>query len=140
MADTLLIYNLVAECRIGISEWEQANPQNVWIDLELDTDAAKAAAHDNVVDAIDYGTLVTAVKHVVQRKPYHLLETMAEAVASLILDEFATPQVLVRVKKRALPGIESAAVEVRRGVESYPRRKVAKEWLVSQRRTAVMGK
>ncbi len=112
MADTLRINSLVAECRIGVSEWEQANPQKVWLDLELEIDAAKAAAHDDVKDAIDYGELVTSVKSLVQDRSYRLLETMAEDVASLVLKQFRTPSVLVRAKKRALPGIESAEVEV----------------------------
>ena len=114
MADKLLIHDLVAECRIGIHEWEQAKPQQVWIDLELGIDAAQAAARDDVAATIDYGRLVTVVKQHAQRKPFRLLETLAEEVAALILTEFCTPEVTVRVKKRALPGIDHAAVELTR--------------------------
>ena len=114
MADRLFIHDLTASCHIGVSDWEQAKAQDVWIDLELEIDAAKAAAHDDVKDAVDYGALVTAVKSLVQGTSCHLVETLAEEVASLILSQFAAPQVRVRVKKRALPGIESAAVEVLR--------------------------
>ena len=114
MADKLVISDLVAECRIGVYEWEQANPQHVWIDLELAIDAAKAAALDDVKATIDYGRLVSAVTQHVQHKPFGLLETIAEDVASLILKEFAVSQVLVRVKKRALPGLDYAAVEITR--------------------------
>ena len=114
MADTLVIRDLVAECRIGVFEWEQAQPQKIWIDLELEIDAAKSAQQDNVDATIDYGKLVTAIRQLVQQKPYRLLETMAEEVAALILREFATPKVFVRVKKRALPGIDYAAVEITR--------------------------
>ena len=110
--DTLIIKDLVVECRIGVLEWEQATPQSVWIDLELEIDAAKAAAHDDVNTTIDYARLVAAVTQHAQGKPFHLLETMAEEMALLILKEFHTPQVLVRVKKRALPSIDYAAVEV----------------------------
>ena len=112
MPDKLIIHELVAECRIGVFDWEQARPQQVWVDLELSIDAAKAAGQDAVHETVDYGQLVTSVKQLVQRKPYRLLETMAEDVAALVLKQFPTPQVLVRVKKRALPGIESAAIEV----------------------------
>lgn len=114
MPDTLYIRGLLAQCRIGVFEWEQANPQALWIDLELEIDAAKAARRDDVAEAIDYGTIVTRVKGLVQERPYHLLETMAEKIAVFILAQFATSKVLVRVTKRALPGIESAAVEVLR--------------------------
>lgn len=112
MADALIIRDLVTECRLGVAEWEQVNPQKVWIDLELAIDAAKAASRDDVADAVDYGALVTAVKALAQERPYRLMETLAEAIALRILVQFGPPQVVVRVKKRALPGIESAAVEV----------------------------
>jgi dihydroneopterin aldolase len=110
--DRLLINGLTADCRLGVTDQEQATPQRVWIDLELAIDARRAAARDAVDDALDYARLVQVVSERVQRKPYRLLETMAEDVAAQILGQFATPEVLVRVHKRALPGIESAAVEI----------------------------
>ena len=114
MADRLSIHDLVAECHIGVFEWERARPQSLWIDLELEIDAARTTAGDDVQATIDYGRLVTSVKQLVQSKPYRLLETMTEEIAALVLKEFATPAVLVRIKKRALPGIEYAAVEITR--------------------------
>jgi len=114
MADKLLIHDLIAECRIGVFEWEQAHPQNIWIDLELEIDAKTAAARDDVNAAIDYGRLVTIVKQHIEHKPFNLIETMAEEVATLILKEFKPTQVVVRVKKRALPGVDFAAVEITR--------------------------
>ena len=112
MADTLCINGLSATCRVGVHEWEQANPQQVLIDVELEINAAKAAARDDVVDALDYERLVSAVQQLAQERTYRLLETMAEDIATLILQVFDTPQVLVRVTKRALPAIHSAAIEI----------------------------
>lgn len=114
MSDTLLLHEIVAECRLGVFEWEQAKPQAVWIDVELEIDAARAAAQDDVKAAVDYAQLVTRIKALAKSRPYHLLETLAEAVASVVLGEFETSKVRVRVKKRALPGIDYAAVEVTR--------------------------
>jgi len=112
MPDTLLIKDLAASCRIGVFEWEQATPQSIWIDLELAIDAGRAAAKDDLRDAVDYGRLVTTVKQHAEHHRFRLLETLAEGLAQLVLKEFATPQVRVRVKKRALPGVEHAAVEI----------------------------
>ena len=112
MDDKLVIEGLGTECRIGVTEAERATPQKIQLDLELAIDAAKAAAHDDVRDALDYAALVSTVTQHVQRKPYHLLETLAEDVASHILSKFPTTNVRVRIKKRALPSIEYAAVEV----------------------------
>ncbi len=114
-ADRLLISDLLTSCRVGVTGWEQARPQPIWIDVELQVDAARAAATDDLQHAIDYAHLVTLVREAVQVKVYKLLETMAEEVAALILKEFHPPQVIVRVKKRALPDVGYTAVEVIRG-------------------------
>ena len=112
MADTLRIQDVEVACRLGVQEWEQAAPQTIWIDLDVAIDAARAAARDDVREAVDYGRVVTAIKALAQQQPYRLMETLAEAVAQRILQEFQTPRVVVAVKKRALPGIGYAAVEV----------------------------
>ena len=113
-SDYLAIHGLIVQCRLGVLEVEQANPQEVRIDLELAIDAKRAAARDDVNDAVDYARLVTAVKQLVEGNAYRLMETMAEDIASLILQEFPTPEVEVKVAKQALPGIDSAAVEITR--------------------------
>lgn len=114
MPDTLVISELAAQCRVGVSEEERATPQPIWVDLEVAIDAAAAARRDDVQDALDYAALVSTVKQCVESKPYHLLETIAEDVAAVVLQRFETKQVFVRVKKRALPGIGYAAVEITR--------------------------
>jgi dihydroneopterin aldolase len=114
MADTLLLQGIAVECRLGVYEWEQQTPQTIWIDVELAIDASRAAAQDDVCAAIDYSRLVDAIKQLAQRSAYRLMETLAETIASHILSAFKTPQVLVRVKKRAVPGIDYAAVEISR--------------------------
>ena len=66
---------------------------------------------------------MTSVKLLAQQKPYRLLETLAEAIATRALAQCGTARVTVRVKKRALPGIDYAAVEVER-TAARPRRPV----------------
>ena len=114
MADILRIQDLAAECRIGVTEEERAAPQTIWVDLEVAIDAARAAARDDVRSTVDYAALVGSVRELAQGRPYQLLETIAEEVASLVLGESGTSWVRVQVRKRALPGIGYAAVAVER--------------------------
>lgn len=114
MHDRLLIHNLIAQCRLGVTEAERSRPQSVWIDLELAIDATRAAAQDAVEDAVDYARVVSVVRQRAEATPYRLLETLAQVLALLILETFHVPRVMVRVKKRALPGIDDAAVEIAR--------------------------
>ena len=114
MSDRLILQDIEASCRLGVYEWEQTTPQPVWIDLELAIDAVRAAASDQVGEAVDYAALVAAVRELAQRQRYRLLETLAEAISSLMLTRFKTRWVRVRVKKRALEGMGYAAVEIER--------------------------
>ncbi len=123
-ADRLIVEGIEAECRLGVSEWEQEKPQPIWVDLELSIDAKRAAAQDDVKDAVDYAALVAAVREEAQRRPVKLLETLTEAIAELVLEQFGTKRVRVRVKKRALQGIGYAAVEVERTQVRRPGRRV----------------
>ena len=114
MSDWLKIHDLVVECKIGVFDWERNEAQKIWVDLEIPTDARKAAAADDVKHAIDYGAIVTAIRNHVQHKTYKLLETMAEDIAGIAVKQCRATQVSVRVKKRSLPGVGEAVVEITR--------------------------
>ena len=112
--DKLIIHKLEAACRVGVTEEERAVAQPIWIDLELPIDAQRAAAHDELRDSLDYARVVEVARRAADDRAFRLLETLAEVVASTILREFEIAEVTVRVRKRALPGIEYAAVEITR--------------------------
>ncbi len=112
--DRLTVAGIQAVCRIGVTEAERASVQPIAIDVELPVDAAKAARAERVEAAVDYAALAEAVKRIAEGRPYVLLETLAETVADAVLQEFEVPRVRVRVVKRALAGIDYAAVEIER--------------------------
>ena len=114
MADMLKMYDVVIETHVGVFEWERKELQKIWLDIELPVDARGAARVDDVQHVVDYGAIVTQVRQHVGQRTYHLMETIAEEAAQLILDHFPTDQVQVRVKKRALPGMDHACVEILR--------------------------
>lgn len=114
MADMLKIYDLTIEAHVGVFEWERKELQKIWLDIELPIDARGAARADDVHHVVDYGALVTQVRQHVAQRTYHLMETIAEETAQLILEHFPTEAVQVRVKKRALPGVDHACVEILR--------------------------
>ena len=114
MADRLILHDITTECRLGVFDWERAKPQRIWVDVELAIDAGKAASRDDVRDAVDYAQLVVVIRQTAQAQPYRLLETLAERMAQTILIEARTPWVRVHIKKRALEGMDYAAVEVER--------------------------
>ena len=112
MSDWLKIHDLVIETKIGVFDWERNEAQKMWVDLEIPVEARKAAAKDDVKLTIDYGALVTAIRNTVQHRTYKLIETMAEEIAGIAVGQFKAPRVSVRVKKRSLPGVGEAVIEI----------------------------
>lgn len=70
------------------------------VDVELRTDTRAAAASDSVTDAIDYAQVVETCRHTVEDESHHLLETVAERLATALLAATSAASVRVRVAKR----------------------------------------
>ena len=85
MIGTAGLKGLRVECVVGIYAHERSQSQNVQFDLELDYDFTAAARSDAIGDAVNYEHVATAVTELVQLRKFQLLETMAEAVSSMIL-------------------------------------------------------
>lgn len=109
--------NLRVDCVVGIYPQERATPQPVLFDIELDYDFASAAISDAIEDAMDYDGAATAVTALVQERKFALLETMAEAVATCLLEQMP-PVRTVRLeirKPHAVSAADCSFVRVERG-------------------------
>ena len=114
--DIIFLNDLRIETTIGIFEWERRIRQTVTLDIEMATDAARAAASDRIEDALDYKAITKRVIEFVSESEYQLVETLADRVASLIRDEFSVPWVRLRLNKRyAIRGATDVGVIVERG-------------------------
>ena len=114
MPDWLKIHDLATECKLGVLDWEKEKPQPIWVDIELVIDARKAAQNDSVQDAVDYAALVALVKTAAAEQAFNLMETLAERLAARVLGKVRTQRLIIRVKKKALPDVGFAAVEIER--------------------------
>ena len=114
--DILYISQLRVETVIGVYEWERHIRQVVLLDLEIATDVARAAATDNIADALNYKAVAKRVAAFVEGTRFQLVETLAERVAERVLDEFGVPWVRLRVcKEGALRGVKEVGVLIERG-------------------------
>lgn len=107
--DRIFLRELKVEAVIGIWEWEQRISQTVSIDLEMATDARAAAATDTVVSTLNYRDVAKRVQAFVANSRFHLVESLAESVARLIIEEFNVAWIRVSVAK---PGAIRGAREV----------------------------
>ena len=113
--DKLRIVGLEVSARIGVHAWEQHVRQRLSIDLEFETDAARAATSDDLADAMDYGAIARDVVDFVGTTQFRLIETLAEHIARRLLDSFRITLLTVRVHKPgAVPGARDISIEIRR--------------------------
>jgi len=97
--DKILISSIDCVAAIGVTAEERTIKQRLSIDVEVLTDAARAAQTDSLKDAVDYSKVSILVMEVCRSRDFHLIETLAELLASRILADFPVPQVRVLVRK-----------------------------------------
>jgi dihydroneopterin aldolase len=107
--DAVLIRDLKVPTVIGVHPWERLRPQALLLELELGCDAARAARHDAIGDALDYEAVAKRVVALGAAESYQLLESFAERVAAVLQDEFGVARVVLTVRK---PGALREAREV----------------------------
>lgn len=114
--DTIYINGLKCACTIGVWEWEKAITQTLTLDIELATNAAKAAENDNIKDALDYQAITERVLDYAKNNPFELIETLAERLAAVILGEFETPWVRIKLDKgQAVKSVKNVGIVIERG-------------------------
>ncbi|NIL94622.1 MAG: dihydroneopterin aldolase [Woeseiaceae bacterium] len=114
--DIIFLHDLRIETVIGIWEWERKIRQTVAIDLEMAVDIRKAAATDSVDDTLNYKLVAKRLQEFVGESDFQLVETLAEKVAAIVLEEFEVAWVKVRVNKPgAIRGARDVGVLIERG-------------------------
>jgi 7,8-dihydroneopterin aldolase/epimerase/oxygenase len=97
--DKIFIHALKTETIIGIYDWERQVRQTVLIDVEISADIRKAALTDSIEDTLNYKRVAKRVLAFVEASQFHLVETLAEHLAMLILEEFGVGWVRITLSK-----------------------------------------
>ena len=104
----------------GRNDEERVLGQPFEVDLEAELDLTAAGASDDIVDSVSYTDLYRVAKRHVEGPGRNLVEAVAHAIASEILDTYLVESVRVRVIKVRPPikgGVLAGA-----GVEVFRRR------------------
>jgi len=113
--DLIYLHDLAVDCIIGIWEWERRTTQAVTIHLDMAVDVRRAAATDRIEDTLNYKAVAKHVIAFVGDSRYQLVETLAEKIAELVLEEFQVSWVRVAVnKKGAIRGAADVGVIIER--------------------------
>jgi len=114
--DIVFIKQLEVITTIGVYDWEKSLQQKLYFDLEMAFDNKPAAASDDINLALNYFSVSEKVSQFAQHHQFELIETMAESVAALIMEEFSVPWIKLTLHKPgALPKAQSLGVQIERG-------------------------
>ncbi len=114
--DIIFLRALKIETIIGIYDWERKNKQTVILDLDMGTDIRSAAQSDNIEDTLDYKAISDRLIAFVENSRFMLVETMAEQITDILLQEFKIPWVRLQVnKKGAIGGDSDVGIIIERG-------------------------
>jgi dihydroneopterin aldolase len=115
MTDTVSIRDLRVPTVIGVHDWERQTEQVLVFALDMTADVARAAAHDDLADTLDYSAVAATVASVVTAGKFQLIETAAERVAQRLLDGHGLDWVRVEVAKPIMPDGYTAVITIERG-------------------------
>jgi len=103
----------------GVFKEETKLGQRFRVDLVIELDLKKAGETDSLEYSVNYASLYKVCQHIVEGKPYKLVESVAEQIAVKILADFSLiNDCTVKVVKPdpPIPGhYKEVAVEIRRG-------------------------
>jgi len=118
VSDRIVLANMQFDGRHGEHDWERATAQPFEVDVELRLDLGPAGRSDDLAKTVDYGRVFDIAREIVESRTFHLLEKLAETIATEVLVTFPlVDEIGVRVRKPKvkLSGkLDYAGVEIRR--------------------------
>lgn len=115
--DLVFVRDLRIDAVIGVYAWERDIRQTLVFDLEMAVDLERAAASDDIADAVDYGAVSERLREFVGASEYRLVETLAVRCAALLRDEFGVRWLRLTVNKRGAVGAGTdVGIVIERGV------------------------
>jgi dihydroneopterin aldolase len=114
--DIIYLNDLRIDTIIGIYDWERRVKQTISLDLEMASDIRKAASSDYIEDTLNYKAVAKRLISFVESSEFQLVETLAERITEIVLNEFQVPWVRLRLNKQgAVRGARDVGVIIERG-------------------------
>ena len=111
----VFVRDLVIDCLIGVHRHERDGSQRVRINLDLTVFESEAPIDDRLANVLCYEELITKVRNIATAGHVNLVETLAERIAGLCLQEPDVETVRVRVEKLdVFSDASSVGVEIER--------------------------
>jgi FolB domain-containing protein len=115
-SDQIHIEQLEVFARVGVPADERANPQRVTINLTIWPKQGFSKLEDDIGRTTDYAEVCRSTCNFLEERTDNLIETLASALASHILQEFGARAVEIEVRKFVLSQTQYVSATVRREV------------------------
>ncbi|HIJ38513.1 MAG TPA: dihydroneopterin aldolase [Rhodospirillaceae bacterium] len=112
----VFVRDLELQANIGVHSHEQDRPQRIRINLDLAVrESETAAASDDLATVVCYEQVVSAIRTIVLAGHVNLVETLAERIAAMCLEDRRVRVARVRVEKcDVFADAASVGVEIER--------------------------
>ena len=114
MVDRIFVDNLHLGCRIGVTDAERLNPQEVILDVSLFLDLEPGAASGSLDDTVNYKEYVERLSGFVSNGEFVLLEALAGGIAGLSLSYPGVEKVTIKARKSKYSKEPSIGIEMTR--------------------------
>ena len=113
LLDTIFIRDLHLRCIIGVNDDERRAKQDIVINVAMNADLRAAGKSDKLEETVDYKAIKKRILGLVEDSAFFLVESLAENIARLCLENERVIRTRVTVDKPgALRFARSVAVEI----------------------------
>jgi len=112
--DQIHIEQLEIFARVGVTESERASPQRLTLTISVWPNKSSENLEDDITQTANYSAVCAAARDFVREQSVKLIETMADRLASHLLQSFPIRKVQVEIRKFVLPHAKHVSVIVTR--------------------------
>jgi 7,8-dihydroneopterin aldolase/epimerase/oxygenase len=118
VSDTVSIRDLRVPAVIGVHDWEREIEQTLIVSVDMAADVVRAAASDDLADALDYSAVAETIAAVLREGKFRLIETAAERVAGRLLADFGLSWLRLELRKPITTDGYTAIITLERAREN----------------------
>ena len=113
--DKIFIQGLRVDCIIGIMPEERIKEQPLYMDITLEHSLKESASSGDIAYTINYAAVALRCSAYAKERKAMLLEELAQELSDLILKEFSSASVTIRLTKpQAVKEAAGVGIEITR--------------------------
>jgi 7,8-dihydroneopterin aldolase/epimerase/oxygenase len=113
-SDRIRVEGLEVQVHIGVPEEERAKSQRLTFNLTLWPLRRFEDFGEDIHRAVNYASVCVETRNFVEQRRDRLIETMADLLATHLLERFEIRRITVELRKYILPEVEFVSVTVTR--------------------------